>query len=484
MLICYLDTNNIYRSAKLHEILSGPIFRLGNRLQHQIAAGSPIYNFYRDDAHPNTYGGAAIVDDALERLSSNFRIRNIETRINNGLSWSSYNGGSVNSITASSYRNPGEIATFRRAVSLYTSAAGQGAISTVIGLAGGDYIASLPINPGLRTGGFSSLLEISISERTLNGDSFVISTAQIFGYDTITLLEIPFSIGAGSTVQIYAISPQVQQESYLGPLSIYKLGDQLAQINRGKHVLFGDSWFSDGSAMATRFAERLDKANVIVKGVSGNRASQMIDRFYSDVASQSPDYVWVMVGTNDYYAGTSPALFEQQIHQIRRLIQSIGAQPIIFNASVGAITYSPQKLNPSREYALRVRSENPSFPANSANSTVRNSTFFTPSVSIPAGSTVVVGVSPGMTVSDAIVRAIFISSATIRATVGYSTSADGSGATDITTVLAAGQSSAENVPIPRSTDRNPKFSVIRLHNDTGGAITTSLTADLCWNQQM
>lgn len=484
MLICYLGVDGRYHSAKLHEIVAGTIFRLGHRLPVAISSGAPIYNFYRDNAHPNTYGGAAIVDAAIAKLSNDYRIRHFEARISDGLSWSPYNGGTVSTYATLSYSNPAETAPYRRAITLTTNGVGQGAQSTIVGLTGGDYVACVNVNVGLRTGGFSGDLTLSISEFTRGGESYVIATYNNWGYDTVQSVEIPFSVSDGSSIRVIANTANgAEQVSRLGGLSVYKLGDRLAPINRGKHVLFGDSWFSVGSAMATRFIARLDEAQVVVRGVSGNKASDMLARFASDVAAERPDYVWVMVGTNDYYAGVSPALFEQQILQIRRLIQSIGAQPIIFNASVGSITYSPPQLNPSRQYALRVRNETISPQANGASSTRRNATFSSTSISIPAGSGIVVGVSPGMTTGDAVLRSLYVSVPALTATLGYSGSVAGTGVIDATGVKQAGESGSSNRIAPRTTDREPRFAVLRLHNASGSAVTTAFSADILWNER-
>jgi hypothetical protein len=484
MLICYLGVDGRYHSAKLHEIVAGSVFRLGHRLPVAISSGAPIYNFYRDNAHPNTYGGAAIVDAAISKLSNDYRIRHFEARISDGLSWSPYNGGTVATYSTLSYSNPAETDPYRRAITLTTNGVGQGAQSTIVGLTGGDYVACVNINCGLRTGGFSGELTVAISEFTRGGESYVIATYNDFGYDSVQSVEIPFSVSDGSSVRIIAYTANgAEQVSRLGGLSIYKLGNRLAPINRGKHVLFGDSWFSVGSAMATRFIARLDEAQVVVKGVSGNKASDMLARFGADVAAERPDYVWVMVGTNDYYAGVTPALFEQQILQIRRLIQSIGAQPIIFNASVGSITYSPPQLNPSRQYALRVRNETISPQANAASSTRRNATFSSTSISIPAGSGVVVGVSPGMTTGDAVLRSLYVSVPALTATLGYSGSVAGTGVIDATGVKQAGESGANNRIAPRTTDREPRFAVLRLHNASGSAVTAAFSADILWNER-
>lgn len=90
----------------------------------------------------------------------------------------------------------------------------------------------------------------------------------------------------------------------------------------------------------------------------------MIARFDADVRAHSPDFVHVMVGTNDYYAGVSNANFQQQLNQIRSMIQSIGAQMIVYTATVGAQAPTlggGDQLQKSRSYALNIKYEGKSY---------------------------------------------------------------------------------------------------------------------------
>lgn len=480
MLICYLGTDGDYYSVKLHAILPGPIFRLGETLPQPIASGAPIYNFYRDDAHPNYKGAAAVVDDALRRMRE-YRVRELEYRSISGAIWEPVSGSVLTSLTSTSYGNPGGLNDGERGISVVGSAVDSGAQSRWVSLTGGDYIVAIPLNIGLRDGGFSAFVTAYVDEVTPEGDTQTIaSSGGMSGYDCIRMLEISFSCRPGSLIRIRVVSGNAGGWTfYLGALNYYRLGGRVSTINRDTVCLFGDSWFSDGSGMAVRFTERLNKANVVVRGVGGNLASQMIDRFHTDVAPLNPNYVIVCVGTNNAYGGTAPGLFEQQVLQLRRMIQGIGAQAVFFDCSVCAITFSPEKLSASRALALRTRYEEIAVNSGGAG-TVPRSANFQGTISVGAGATTLIGVVPGRTRGPAVLRASYLSQSTLQVVVDYPSTVDG--ATGIDAVTFAGSSNLDKT-IPRLTDVGPRFVAVRIKNPTASGISVSYAIDVFWSQE-
>lgn len=481
MLICYLGVDGEYYSAKLHSILAGPIFRLGEALPQAIAAGAPLYNFYRDDAHPNTFGGAAIVDDAIRRLRE-FRVRELEFRSFGGAIWEPVLGAEITSLASTSYSNPGGAADGERGIVVASNVVNAGVQSRLVSLTGGDYVVSFPLNVGLRSGGFSGAVEVYIDEYAADGNFQTIATSgTIVGYDCIRLVEVNFSCRPGSMIKVRITSGNSGGFSfYLGLINYFRLSARVANVNRGKHVLFGDSWVSQGSPMAARFVERLDKADVVVKGVPGNFANQMLARFYSDVVPEAPNYIWFVVSTNDYYGGTTSGLFEQQVLQLRRLAQSVGAQPIFFDATVGAITFSPEKLTPSRVYALRVRYEDIATQTDGAGVGQRSANFQGQGLALPAGVTQLVGVIPGTTRSPAVLRSVYLNQSNLEVIVDYPSAVDGAGAVDQSTY--GGAATIRDKIAPRPTDVAPRHVAVRLRNPTGGVVNVSYAFDVCWNQ--
>ena len=102
----------------------------------------------------------------------------------------------------------------------------------------------------------------------------------------------------------------------------------------GKHVLLGDSWFDEGS-IYNRLSQKLTGATLINKGIGGNTLQDLITRFDADVAPHSPEYIWIMSGTNDYWQGVSTAQFKANLNTLINKSKAIGAKVIIFDSSVG-----------------------------------------------------------------------------------------------------------------------------------------------------
>jgi hypothetical protein len=127
-------------------------------------------------------------------------------------------------------------------------------------------------------------------------------------------------------------------------------------LNQGKHVLLGDSWFST-TGVAERLTEKLDNAQIINKGTGGNTSANLLARFDRDVASQNPDVVWLIAGTNDYYQGVTVEDFTQNMSELISKIDSLGAKAVVIDASVAPLMSGSQYLTEiSHEYAAALKS--------------------------------------------------------------------------------------------------------------------------------
>lgn len=131
-------------------------------------------------------------------------------------------------------------------------------------------------------------------------------------------------------------------------------GQDLTQLSARKHLFLGDSWFAQG-AIAERVADKLDNIQVINKGVGGNTAADMLDRFDQDVASQNPDVVWLIAGTNDYYQGVTLSEYKSNMSELIKKINSLGAKAIVIDSSVAPLVSGNQALTDlSHEYAAAI----------------------------------------------------------------------------------------------------------------------------------
>lgn len=479
-LVVYQATNGDYYPIVV-KLIGTLTLTMALPLPAPVANGAQLYNFYRDDAHANTYGFYGVVDDSLRQLTSK-RLQRVEYQAKDTAIWTPILGATLTTQTATSYVNPGAAAIGERGLLVASSTVDAGCISSPVALAGGDYVTNVVVNPGTRDGGFTGILDIGIEETTAEGLPQTIAFLRLNPtWGAVTSQNIKYSVRPGSSVRVRLTSPNAGPWTfYVGPITHNRVFGYMNNLNRGKHVLLGDSWFTSGADFHNRLSSKLDKATVISAGVPGNRASQLIARFATDVAPQNPDYVWVMVGTNDYYASVNNNDFEQQISQLRTMIQGIGAQPIFFNATVGAISYVPEQLTKSRSYALNVRYVGQEQQPNGAGSVQRNFTV-SQSITVAAGANVTVAVSPGQTRLPALIRFLTQSVTGLTLRLEYSSAADGAGGIDLSTFT--GISIAKDFIAPR-TDTSLRFVAVRVANGTGSPITATILADICWQQSL
>jgi hypothetical protein len=111
------------------------------------------------------------------------------------------------------------------------------------------------------------------------------------------------------------------------------LGSIHIDINKGTHLLFGDSWLWT-PYIRDRVQAKLPNALIFSSGVGGDTTQRLINRFDADVTPLHPDYVWVMVGTNDAISGVSVDIFLANMKIIVEKIREVGAIPILFDVSV------------------------------------------------------------------------------------------------------------------------------------------------------
>lgn len=479
-LIVYQATNGDYYTSVV-KLIGTLTLTLALPLPSPVSNGGQLYNFYRDDAHANTYGFYGVVDDSLRQLTSK-RLQRVEYQAKDTAVWTPLLGATLTSQTTAAYVNPGAAAIGERGLLVASTTVDAGCISAPVALAGGDYVTNIVVNAGTRDGGFTGVLDIGIEEVTAEGLPQTIAFLRISpSWGGVSSQDIKYTVRPGSSVRVRLTSPNAGPWTfYVGPFTHNRVGGYMNNLNRGKHVLLGDSWFTSGADFHNRLIAKLDKATVISAGVPGNRASQLISRFATDVTPQNPDFVWVMVGTNDYYANVNNNDFEQQINQLRTMIQGIGAQPIFFNATVGAISYVPEQLTKSRSYALNVRYVGQEQAPNGAGAVMRNIAV-SREVVVAAAASVTIVITPGQTRLPAVIRLLTQSITGLTLSVSYASTADGAGTIDPSTFSGVGIT--KDFQAPR-TDTSLRFVVVKATNSTGSSITATILADICWQQSL
>ncbi|GMV56464.1 MAG: hypothetical protein AMXMBFR6_22690 [Betaproteobacteria bacterium] len=366
MLICAYDEGGEYYSHVVTKI-TGNRLQLDRPLESTIADGAPIYNFYMNDAHANDCGYRAIADDAIRQFKLGKRL---EYPVQPAR-WESLGGALIAPEKTNSYTNPGGRHDGDEALRVDALASGQGVVSGVFALQKGKHVTSLVVNPGEGTADNPSKAIISVEMETASGTRKLAEQA-ILGTGRTMAVNLRYDLPTDGNVKIRAATQNEKGATFqVGAVRNFRVVEEFntADFANRKHVLLGDSWFS-WPAITKHLQERFPQATFINKGIGGNKASQLILRFGSDVVTQHPDYVWVMSGTNDYYdpEKLGQQRFQQYISELKILTAAIGAQLIVFTPSVGDITYTApgmsEQLGNSRRFALNTKYfDNVSVPA-------------------------------------------------------------------------------------------------------------------------
>lgn len=333
---------------------SGTTLTLAEPLPADVSAGGLVGIFFNDYNHPREYGREAIADYIVDTLETANK-RELVAAQRNWDDWKAYGGSStVTAVATDSYSNPGSTAVGLQAANVAASTVGHGAISDPVFLPAGNYEVVVPVNPG-DVGGARNTVRLFIEEEGAGTTTSVTASVTLVGLDSIQLAVIKLSKAQASRVRIYADGRTAGSFAFqLGAIRWYRVTSKLADLTSGTWVVMADSW---GSAwLVPRLAARMPNANIINEYVSGNKASDMITRFDTDVTVYNPRVVLFIVGTNDWAASIDRNVFASQIQQLTRMCQAIGAQPVFLTCSVGDTATSPQLPN-SRQYAAGIEYE-------------------------------------------------------------------------------------------------------------------------------
>ena len=125
----------------------------------------------------------------------------------------------------------------------------------------------------------------------------------------------------------------------IGDYAIKHLGN--SELRGKVHAFIGDSWF-DNETLVAHIANRLDAADIINKSVGGRTSADVLHYFSRDLPSSlqpKPDYVWVILGTNDYWNKMPADEYLDNLKAIILNINKLGAKAIVFTPSVAPVVY-------------------------------------------------------------------------------------------------------------------------------------------------
>ena len=126
-------------------------------------------------------------------------------------------------------------------------------------------------------------------------------------------------------------------------------------------VWLGDSWTAEAIIeFEAELDARLGDTTVVNAGIPGNRLSQMIARFATDVAPHNPDVVVLEYGVNDVYAQLTANQMATELQQAVMLCQAIGARVVI----PGMVPLADHPAaSADRNVELRALASSPEFPS-------------------------------------------------------------------------------------------------------------------------
>ena len=191
-----------------------------------------------------------------------------------------------------------------------------------------------------------------ITYLSTNGQYYTVAISQSSGNTIFLKTRLPAPIAQSGKIWNF-----YDNGSHPNTIGYYSLADfalrhnDTSVLNAGKHVMLGDSWFA-AQGIKERFAQQLPNAHIINVGIGGQTAANLLERFDRDVASQNPDIVWVMTGTNDYYQGVSVSAYKDTMKRLIARINSIGAKAMVFDSSVAPLNSGSDALTiTSHQYA-------------------------------------------------------------------------------------------------------------------------------------
>ncbi len=366
-LICYLGTDGNYYSAAIQSI-AGAVLTLRSPISVGVAAGNNLFSFYQNEAHPTECGYYAIADYALNKCRTAYKqVGTLEVK-------NAVGGAVVTLDTSENINSVGSSSVAAYNVTCPT-AASDGISGSFTVKESGGYVLRFVIN----SGGIDGTVIITTGSYT---------NSTTFNSNEPVLMEIPVSVSNVDGIISVFIKTNTNGGTFkvLKNVAVLKAQAVSTNMNGGKHVIIGDSWFEQGQ-FYDRLQAKLPQATIVNKGVGGQNAGQIVGRFETDVFPEKPDVVWMISGTNDYYQNLSSDLFNYYINRAKALCASIGAHLVLINSSVGAAQFSSTRFNLSR----RLATEASYYDKDLTTATGNEILISIPTTVVPNGSTVQLG---------------------------------------------------------------------------------------------
>ena len=403
-LLCYLADDGEWYPTVVHSAI-GSLVKLKYPIQAACSTSKCIVsNFMRDNIHPNQRGYNTVVDYALRTaLYDTTKLESWSTDFNNALP---VGGAVLDRVAPSLYENPGHSDLIPLQVTCASSGLGVQTPPLVNGYSG-DMLVKVYLNYGVDESTLAGAAEglCQTKVQVLDGNS-TIATKTVSSRSVCDVVRLVCNKKQGSnlTVKITSLTGG-QHKIWVSKVEVHKINSADKNINIGTHVIAGDSW-TVGEGISPRLKERLSKVTFIDSGVSGDKSSDVLGAWGGRIAQYNPDYIWMLVGTNDFYGSVTKDTYDTNIRIMSGLSASLASKFVYFTASVG----QNATLDLSRKYALGV--DNASNGANYDDIGVDYSDYeyfelSIPNINLDPNTAYTVGFLPGTTDDDVLIDFAF-----------------------------------------------------------------------------
>jgi len=342
-LLAYLGTDGQYYSTSIVSI-AGSVVNLAAPTEAAIGTGVNVFSFYANESHASVYGYRAIADYIVRTNKTQYVL---ESRAQ----MTSREGGTlITSHNLNNLANPGSGNVMTSSVTIPTANADE--LRTYFKVKStGNYVAQLTMN----TLGVDVVVSAyynggRIYQDTINNFEPLHVNVPMPIYDDLSTISI------GMTALVNGANFLVNTD-----VPILKVTGVAPDLTSGKIVLLGDSWF-ELPGIYERLVDQLPGSIIVNKGVGGNRAETLVNRFDADVKPENPDVVMIVVGTNDYYRPDALVEFTLGINRLKQKCAEIGAHMILLTSSVGSAELDTARFNLSRQYANFTKMYNEDIP--------------------------------------------------------------------------------------------------------------------------
>lgn len=336
------DLSSFY-STKIAGI-SGNDVTFEDNLRTLLDTGNKIYAWYVNSTHPSEQGMASIVSHAKRYLIDNVHLGDKAVFFEKygdalgtdavAVATASIATQEINDPLCIGFPNYPEI-------DITVNADGDGAYLLTASQSGGQYSYDICYNPGTALSTVSLL--ITIGAVTLVSESYVSEGSSIKHFTGSFITE--------DTGQIKIQMTQTDGNLFsIGWVRVCENMPVSDVLNSGTHVIYGDSW-GDFAYTQSAFEDAYPDATFINGSTGGDTCALANLHFDANVTPNSPDYVWIFIGTNDVNVGVSQADFEEDLNELILKCVTIGAKPIVFDCSVyppAGVDYTDTNL--SHEY--------------------------------------------------------------------------------------------------------------------------------------